>query len=321
MDTNRRRGTVFGATVLALAVGVGGAGAAVVVTQALTATAKAPRAKGHTQLVLKSGAKGTFAVVAKHLAPKQPFDVVVNGVKVGTFTTSASGKGRIKFSRPGHAHGALLGFDPQGAYLVIRDHQGDDDLFCGEPPADSATAACCLQSADHDDDAECVRLSAAACAKAGGTPASTASCLPNPCPTSSAGGAFVCCLPESARCAFLDEDPQVECTDDVTEAQCAQAGGTVVQAASCHPSPCAPPPPVTHVACCLPVPHDTACAMLTTESCTAHGGTVASAASCAAHPCGGPGAHEGDGDGGDQGGHGHGPWWGGWHPGGDGATD
>src|SRR5262249_15146641 len=121
------------------------------ITRKLTATGHAPRARGLAKLRLRSGASGTFSVRAKHLPGGQTFDVVVNKVKVGTLTTSPRGSGTAKFSTAPHGRAAMLGFQPQGAKVEVRDEQGEDDLE-GEMPGENPSGAigCCLS----DDDGE-----------------------------------------------------------------------------------------------------------------------------------------------------------------------
>jgi hypothetical protein len=282
-----------------LGIGVAGATRAVRVRTVLVPTAKAPKARGRTKLLLRHGARGKFVVVARGLAPNATFDVVLGGVKVGTLTTGRGGAGTLKLSTSPHGHEGLLGVDPRGSQIAVRDDAGDDDLVGEEPADDSASGACCLR--DHEGETECEDLPPAACATAGGTPAPVASCLPDPCTTTPPGGeAIVCCVASSAHGGFTDEDPEVECEDVGSPADCANLGGAVVQGTSCDGNPCAPTPPATRVACCLATDEGTdECAMLTAESCAAHHGTVAAAAtSCEAHPCGTnapPGEHHDDG--------------------------
>src|SRR5262249_17874247 len=109
--------------------GAVGALAKTKIRQTLTATAHAPGASGVARLLLRTPTTGKFTIKARRLPGGKTFDVVVNKVKVGTLTTSASGNGTAKFSAPAAGHAAALGFDPQGAQLAIRDEEtGDDDL-------------------------------------------------------------------------------------------------------------------------------------------------------------------------------------------------
>jgi len=68
------------------------------VAQSLTATSHAPGARGRATLALTTPSKGRFRVTARGLTPKASFDLVVGGVKVGAFTTSAGGRGKVKLS-------------------------------------------------------------------------------------------------------------------------------------------------------------------------------------------------------------------------------
>ncbi|HLK12384.1 MAG TPA: hypothetical protein VKW76_13490 [Candidatus Binatia bacterium] len=294
----RRIGLRTAVAVVVLGLTVGGASAAVSVKLALIPTTKAPNAKGQTHLVVRRGSQGKFVVLAKRLAPNATFDVIVAGVKVGTLVTNPGGAGKLKFSSKPNRSEAFLGFDPRGAQVVVRDDVGDDDLVGDEPPGDSATGACCLP--DHEGESECEDLSAADCTSAGGAPSTATSCLPDPCTTTPPPAPILCCLPGSARGAFTDEDPEVECEDVNTAGECTTRGGTVVQGSTCDPNPCTATPPPTIVACCVPDGSETECEELTPEACTAQQGSASSAASCDADPCGGG---DGGSGGGDDGGH------------------
>ena len=285
---------------LFLGLGLAGANATVRVKLSLVRTAKAPaRAKGLTKLVLKPGAKGKFGVTARRLAPFTTYDVIVRGVKLGTLTTNAGGTGKAKFSSTPRPNETLLGVDPRGDQVVVRDEDtGDDELVGDEPAGDSAMGACCIATSgrDGESESECEELSAADCTTAGGTPNAAGSCLPDPCATTPPAEDILCCLSGSAQGGFIEEDPDVECEDVSTPAQCAAQGGTVVAGTSCDASPCAPTPPGSIVACCVPDGNETECEELTPESCTAHNGTASAASSCDGNPCGGGSGGGGGGD-------------------------
>jgi hypothetical protein len=243
----------------------------------LTATSAAPGARGKAKLKLKSDANGKFSVLARHLDPNASFSVVVKGVKVGTFHTSGGGNAKVHFRSHPKGTEQLLGFDPRGSDVVVRSEDGEDDLVGNIPDdQDSASAACCLQGHERDDDneAECEDLSAAECTAHGGTPAAATSCLPNPCqPTPPGGGEVVCCLPGSAEGSHLDEGAEVEC-EDLTVDHCVAEGGTVVAATSCDPDPCNATPPASKVACCVPDDEGSECELVTPERCAAEHGTA-----------------------------------------------
>jgi len=57
-----------------------------------------------------------------------------------------------------------------------------------------------------------------------------------PCPSQPPPTPVVCCIAHSAAGAFVDDDPEVECEDDVSSAECAAQGGMVVHATSCDPT-------------------------------------------------------------------------------------
>jgi len=278
--------------------------------QPLKPTATAPNARGRAKVLLKHGAKGSFAIAAQRLTPTTAYDVVVDGIKVGAITTRKNGAGTIKFAAPRRGNALLMGFDPRGAFVTVRDAHGDDVLE-GEMPDDDTdpnAVACCLPDDDH---VECEDRTPADCLAEGGLVSSATGCFPNPCVTSPG---VVCCIGDSAAGAFCDDDPEVECEHEFSAEACAAEGGTVVEATSCDPNPCTPVPPANLVVCCVPEDDEDEieCEIRTPERCASHGGTVSAATSCADNPCGGMsgGEHEGDDDQGENeqgdGGHGDG---------------
>src|SRR5262249_17322844 len=193
------------------------------VAQALSATSHAPGAHGRGKVALKTASKGRFRVVARKLAPEASFDLVVGGVKVGSFTTNAAGSGKVTLSTHPKPSEGFLGVDPRGKTIEVRDDSGDDDLE-GDMPGDDDSAAdafaCCVPDADG---AECEGEPPGECAAAGGmTQAGIISCIPNPCATTPPGGGedVVCCFPGSSTGAFVDEESEAGC-DEVTTQECA----------------------------------------------------------------------------------------------------
>ena len=252
----------------------------------LTATSHAPRARGRATLALSTASKGRFRVVARGLTPNTSFDLVVGGVKVGAFTTSAGGVGKVKLNTtPTHSQG-LLGVDPRGKTMEVRDSGSGDDDLDGDMPDDGGSAtgafACCVPDSDG---AECEVETPADCTANGGTTQTgVTSCIPNPC-----GGTppseVVCCFPGSSTGAFVDDEQEAEC-DETDMQECAMAGGTVVQATSCEPNPCAPVPPSQVTVCCIPGHDETECQIIPPDLCTAAQGTASTATSCDNDPCG-----------------------------------
>jgi uncharacterized membrane protein YgcG len=270
------------------------------VAQALSATSHAPGAHGRAKLALKTASKGRFRVVARKLAPETSFDLVVGGVKVGSFTTNAAGSGKVMLSTHPKPPEGFLGVDPRGKTIEVRDDSGDDDLE-GDMPGDDDSAAgafaCCVPD---DDGAECEVKTPDKCAAAGGmTQAGITSCIPNPCATTPPGGGedVVCCFPGSSTGAFVDEESETGC-DEVTTQECAMGGGTVVHATSCDSNPCAPVPPPQVTVCCVPDGSETECEILTADHCSAAHGTPNAAKSCESNPCGGVSGGGGDDSGG-----------------------
>lgn len=286
----------------------------------LTPSVDTSNARGKAKLKLKSGKRGKFTVSAGRLAPDHTFDVVVGGVKVGSFQTNGGGRGRLRFSTKPHGAESMLGFDPRGMSVSVRDVEGgDDDLGTDIPDDAPGDGACCLTN--DDGETECDDIDADACVSAGGTVADSASCLPDPCATTPPSGATVCCTNETH-----DEESESECEHEVSDADCAAAGGLVVEATSCDPNPCQATPPPDVVACCIAhsggggddegdddgdddgdhhgddhhrddhhggehhhgeacAPSGAACRLKTADACTAAGGTPTVATSCTPDLC------------------------------------
>ncbi|MFN8546260.1 MAG: TMEM14 family protein [Candidatus Binatia bacterium] len=266
----------------------------------LIATSAAPRARGWASFILRGSSTGKFMVMAKRLAPNAVFDVVVGDVKVAQLTTNGRGNAKVRLRTSPRSHDLLLGFDPRGDDVVVRDDQGRDCLVGSIPgETDSASGACCLtRSHGAESHTECEDLTAAACTAAGGAPSTATSCVPDPC-TPPPTGDVVCCVAGSAAGAHLDDHCRVSC-QDITVAECAAARGKVVPATSCDPNPCRPVPPAGQVGCCLTEDDgDVECEHVTPERCAALGGSAAGAF-CAPALCGGGDHDGGDHDGGDH---------------------
>jgi len=284
----------------------------------LNATEMAPRARGKARFVLKTSKRGKFLVAARHLDGAKSYSLIVGGVKVGTLQTKANGRARIVFSAKPKRHSELLGFDPRGEQVIVRDEEDNDDVLVGEiPPDDPNRVACCIGGGDADegedehedeiasgggasedegenenegdDDGECQDLLPADCVASGGVVQSVSSCLPDPCDeTPDPETDIICCVNETH-----DDESESECEDVSSEAECAAEGGTVVAATSCDPNPCQPPPPTDRVTCCVPDDdHEEGesegmeCERMSSAACAAAGGTVNTSPSCEGDPCG-----------------------------------
>jgi hypothetical protein len=314
---HRREGTgniaaALVASIAAVVLSTAAAHGAAVVKTPLTATANAPRAKGRAVLALRTTSKGAFTVRGRGLIANHSFDVVVGGMKVGAFTTNAQGVGKVTFrtaSGKGAAkirgHKLLLGFDPRGNEVIVREGKtGDDDLRCEFPDDDDSASgafACCGPQHDGGGEIPCATKTPAECTAEGGTPTSVTSCVPSPCPSTPPAGA-VCCIPGSAEGAFVHDDDgdesEIGCEDVASVEACVARGGAVVSATSCEPNPCVPARPTT--VCCFPESAAGAfmgedddedgsegeCMSHTGASaCAAAGGRIVSASSCDPNPC------------------------------------
>src|SRR5262249_32005694 len=236
--------------------------------------------RGRTRLVLATSSEGRFGVTVMRLPGDATFELLVDGVKVGTLVTSPGGRGRLRFSTEPRGRDHLLGFDPRGATIVMRDDRGHDVLSGTIPDDDSqpGAGACCDPRAEDDGAVECESRTAEACAARGGTFLASASCLPNPClGAPSAPVDVVCCIP--------DNGDRAEC-EDRTEAECLAQGGMVVESGSCVPNPCAPTPAPDDIRCCLADDAGVECEDRTPEECAAQGGVDLGPGSCDPNPCG-----------------------------------
>jgi hypothetical protein len=244
----------------------------------LSATSADPDARGKLKASAK-GDDGRFEVSAGKLARKASYEVIVSGVKVASFTTSRGGSGKARLRARPRGKDGLLGFDPRGADVVIRNAGGQDVLFGAVPADDSNNDAgeiiCCVPD---DSGTECEDRTPTECAAQGGTVSTATSCVPNPCDGSTppAGGEIVCCLPD---------DSGTEC-EDRTTAECVAQGGTVVQATSCNPNPCAATPSADPgIQCCLPDDSIFECEDRTPAECLAQGGVDMGAGICSPDTC------------------------------------
>jgi hypothetical protein len=258
----------------------------------LAAAEGAPDARGRARLVLRSDEQGRLRIAVRGLLPHAPYDVVIGDVRVAALDTNGSGGGRVRLSTDPRGRDALLGVDPRGKTVVIRNAAGAD-VLAGEidgGPDDPAAVACCLARSEDDgsdddgsdddgsedgpgeDDGKpevrrhgrhgegggekCLDLTPEQCAAEGGVAAAADSCIPNPCGDAPVADGVVCCLshasPDGAflRDADSDDGSDDESDDgchvgckDIPAAACAEKGGTVVEADTCDPNPCAPVAP------------------------------------------------------------------------------
>ncbi len=276
---------------------------------ALAPTSADANARGQVGLGVR-GSDGVFDVKASRLDRSRGYDVVVGGVKVGDLQTNGSGSGRLRFRSQPRSKDRVLGFDPRGKSITLRNGAGNDVLVGSLPDdgTDPAATACCVP--DDGGGAECEDLTADACAAAGGSPTQATSCMPDPCAATPSSTAVVCCTNETE-----DDGSETECESEDSATDCTADGGTVVEATACDPNPCAPTPPPAGdvVACCVAGDEHAECEDRTAEACAAENGTVVAGTTCDADPCG-AGSSDGNGDGSDDGDGGQGG-------GGDGGED
>jgi hypothetical protein len=248
----------------------------------LTATSAAPDARGKSRLTVKGSKHGKFKVLTSNLTPNKTYDLIVGGVKVGAIQTGSSGRGKASFKTTPGTKDALLGFDPRGDQVVVRDEDNGDDVLAGDmPDGDASETACCITEAGDDNETECEDMTPDECMAEGGTPigvpggTAAVSCLPDPCGTAPPEGEDIICCTNATH----DDESEAECEDVSTEAECSMLGGSVVAAASCDPNPCLASPPSNVAPCCVTHTEDggaseTECKMLSSETCGALNGST-----------------------------------------------
>ena len=236
-------------------------------------------ATASAKLLVKNESDGKFEIKVKKLDPDATYDVLVDGVLIAQLATNGAGNGHVRFRSRPHPKDLLLGFDPRGAVVVVRNAAGQDVLairLAANDAVSDGDIICCIPD---DSGPECEDRTADECAAAGGVATTATSCLPNPCagtppPTTSD---IVCCIPD-------DSGPDCE---DRTADECALEDGVAVETTSCDPNPCASttPPANDDVQCCLPDDSGPACEDRTPAQCAIEGGSSAGVGVCAPDSC------------------------------------
>jgi len=295
MGTKRWMTSLFGAAMLVVALGgVQSAQAKGKIDQQLTPVSDAD-AGGRVRLAVRKASDGRFEIKVDHLDANTSYDLLVNGVKVATLTTNDKGKAKARFRSRPRGNDQLLGFDPRGALVVVRNAAGQDALIASFPttppsnsgPSDDGKVVCCVPD---DDGTECEDRTPTECSDRGGVVSAATSCLPNPCEGSTPPieTDVVCCIPD-------DSGPECE---DRTTAECSAQGGIAIAASSCIDNPCAGTASAEPgIMCC--VPHHSGseleCEDRTEAECAAEGGTSKGAGVCAVDTCTAPaGAFSGE---------------------------
>jgi hypothetical protein len=249
--------------------------------QELVSTGADGDARGRAKLRVSDLTDGRFEVRVQRLAAGAPYEILVNGVLVATLTTSAGGSGKVRFrTRPRNDSDLLLGFDPRGAVVVVRDAAGSDVLAVrlSETTSDDSDVICCIPD---DSGPECEDRTPEECAAQGGVVSTATSCLPDPCagvvPPGGDEDDVICCLPD-------DSGPECE---DRTSAECSAEGGVVVEATSCDPNPCdgVVPPADDDIQCCLADDSGPECEDRTPAECVVDGGVNVGAGVCTVDSC------------------------------------
>ncbi len=192
-----------------------------------------------------SGLRGKLEVRGRKLDPSAVYQITLDGVRIGSFTTARGGAGKARFDTTPNKKAQLLGVDPRGRTLDVVEPNGAvvlSGVLAAGGQIGGADTRCCLPDGGGDGPAECEDRTPAECAAQGGVDLGPGSCLPNPCdsvtPPPTGGGDVRCCLPDGGG------DGPTEC-EDRTPAQCAAQGGINIGAGACGAGACAatPPPP------------------------------------------------------------------------------
>lgn len=240
-------------------------------------------ATGRAKLRVRGADDGRFDLRAGNLDVGATYDLVFSGVSVGSLVADSNGKARARFrSRPRSSKDTLLGFDPRGSILIVRNAAGEDVLV-GDLPVGTSNASddtkivCCVPD---DSRTECEDRTPDACIAEGGTVSTATTCLPNPCDTAvvPTEDEVICCLPD-------DSGP--ECEDRSVE-ECSAQGGIVVAANSCLDNPCAAVPAVDDdTRCCEPDDSGAECEDRLPSECIARGGVDIGPGVCSIDACAG----------------------------------
>lgn len=248
----------------------------------LTPTGLDADAFGRAKLKARTGEKARLDLRAGALEPGGAYELVVDDIRIGDVVADAEGKVRARFrTRPRSDGDQLLGFDPRGSILLVRNAAGAD-VLAGEMPvggnaSDDTKIVCCVPD---DSGAECEDRTADECTAEGGTVSTATTCLPNPCDTVvvPTEDDVICCLPD-------DSGP--ECEDRTVE-ECSAQGGIVVAADSCLDNPCAAIPAVDEdTRCCEPDDSGNECEDRLPSECMAAGGVDIGPGICAIDACAG----------------------------------
>src|SRR5262245_721920 len=153
------------------------------ISQHMAATGADADATGELKLHIRDshrGLRGRFEVKARRLDPEREYQIEIEGVRIGSFTTRRNGSGRARFDTRPKPGQQLLGVDPRGKLAELVGPQGATVLQTSVATrgVDASKVRCCLPD---DSGPECEDRTAAECSAAGGVDLGPGSCLPNPC--------------------------------------------------------------------------------------------------------------------------------------------
>src|SRR5262249_25744190 len=187
-----------------------------------------PRARGKVLMSLREGANGLDAkleIVVRRLDRRATFEVVLQGVRIGTIATRGNGNGRARFRNRPHHRDQRLGPAPRGGVPPLGKPSGTDILATLLPgrSSDPDHVQCCVAGGSR-----CASLTGEECAAGGGVDRGAGSCLPDPCASPASSPPVTCCVPDT-------DGPTCEID---AEPDCAASSGIVVDGGTCTPDPC-----------------------------------------------------------------------------------
>src|SRR6185369_15603126 len=147
------------------------------------------------------------------------YQAVVSDVLIAELVADDKGRIRTRLrSQPRSSSDLLLGFDPRGSILIIRNAAGEDvlagDIPAGGNASDDSKIVCCVAD---DDGPECEDRTADECLAEGGTVSTAETCMPNPCDTTTPA-------PDDDVICGVPDDSGPECEDRSVE-ECSAQGG------------------------------------------------------------------------------------------------
>ena len=152
------------------------------ISQDMVATGADADARGELKLQIRDtrrGLRGRLEVKARRLEAEQEYQIEIEGVRIGSFTTRRNGSGKARFDTRPKPGQQLLGVDPRGKLAELVSPQGATVLQTSVATrgVDASKVRCCIPD---DSGPECEDRTAAECSAAGGVDLGPGSSPPEP---------------------------------------------------------------------------------------------------------------------------------------------